>query len=91
MFSKVVRSNRFIDPSSDPVIIFLSGNLQTTYTVLEWPEGNDADFAIFFALVNGTLAKTYKIAFGFVSFWLSMEFEVLWRVISKGPAWANLV
>lgn len=99
MFSKVVISNIFTAPSSEPVMIFLSGSFNTTYTVREWflhqnrsTDENEADLAIFLTAVGEMFGSGSIIAFGLISFELLITVLplLLWRVIRRGPAWDNL-
>lgn len=53
-------------------------------------EENDADFAIFLRPVMGILERVSIIALEFDYFVVVMVFVLLWRVISKGPAWDSL-
>jgi hypothetical protein len=53
-------------------------------------EENDADFAIFLRPVIGILERVSIIALEFDYFVVVMVFVLLWRVISKGPAWDSL-
>lgn len=51
-----------------------------------WLEGKDADFAYFLTPETGTVDKLSIIALGLRSLVVGMMFEVLWRVIKRGPA-----
>lgn len=51
---------------------------------------NDADFAIFLRPVMGMFERVSIIALEFDYFIVFIVFVLLWRVISKGPAWESL-
>jgi hypothetical protein len=53
-------------------------------------EENDADFAIFLRPVIGIFDKVSIIALEFDYLVVVMVFELLWRVISNGPACDSL-
>ena len=53
-------------------------------------EENDADFAIFLRPVMGILERVSIMALELDYFVVVMVFVLLWRVISKGPAWDSL-
>ena len=57
-----------MDPSSEPVTIFLSGNLFTIYTVLLWLEENEADLAYFLTPETGTVERESIMTLGLISF-----------------------
>jgi hypothetical protein len=82
--------------SSQALVIPVLNNVSSIY-LLDHEEAqtdaqteNDADFAIFLRPVIGILERVSIIALEFDYFVVVMVFVLLWRVISKGPAWDSL-